>query len=440
MGESRNRNDRRGGVERAGQHDRRGRWGTRRRGHIGVSDISGARLGEGGPRFVVSGWSRPAFRASRPSRRVGSTIEERIHARSRPPADRGLRLHRQPPHGRGDLTRGLHRLAVPARLRRPRLLHRDPRRARARTLAAHRLRLHRGRTHLRTRRDGAADDVHDADRTGAGHRPHADGVGPGRPAATRRGPRGHRDHAARVDRAALVRATSAVDPHRRPAAAVRRGRAVALPAHRRPAAAGARAGAAVRVRGARGRGARLRHGLGALAHRGVRADRRRRGDRRDDRAGPGVDGRLRLRRSAHGGRAPLAARAALPQPRGDRRARRRGDDVDAGGLRRRTQLGLPVLLAARRGAHAGGAARRGLPRQGGRVARLAAAGGRRRSVGDADHVPPRRRPRPARTRARPPARLPRFAPGASGQRRRRPAPDRRARRGDGGQRCRASRA
>ena len=71
-----------------------------------------------------------------------------------------------------------------------------------------------------------------------------------------------------------------------------------------------------------------------------------------------------------------------------------------------------------------------LPRGGGAVARVAAARGRRRPGRHADHVRRRRRPRPARADARPPARAtPESRPGPDRQRRRRPAAGRRPRRG-----------
>ena len=64
--------------------------------------------------------------------------------------------------------------------------------------------------------------------------------------------------------------------------------------------------------------------------------------------------------------------------RADRRHRRRADDLAAEAHRRRAQLGLPLLLAARRRVHAVGAQHRRLQRGGARVARLAAARRRRR--------------------------------------------------------------
>ncbi len=68
---------------------------------------------------------------------------------------------------------------------------------------------------------------------------------------------------------------------------------------------------------------------------------------------------VRVRRPvAHrGGAQP--GHAARSHPRADRRHRRRADHQPARGLRRRAQLGLPLLLAARRLAHPGRAARGG---------------------------------------------------------------------------------
>ena len=66
------------------------------------------------------------------------------------------------------------------------------------------------------------------------------------------------------------------------------------------------------------------------------------------------------------------------------------DDLAARADRRRPQLGLSLLLAARRDVHAVRADDRRVHRGSGRVARLAAARGRGRSGAAADHV--RRRP------------------------------------------------
>ena len=75
----------------------------------------------------------------------------------------------------------------------------------------------------------------------------------------------------------------------------------------------------------------------------------------------------------------------------DRRHRRRADHLAARADRRRAQLGLPLLLAARRHAHAARADERRLLRRGACLARLAAARGRRQPGADADHVRHRRR-------------------------------------------------
>ena len=77
-------------------------------------------------------------------------------------------------------------------------------------------------------------------------------------------------------------------------------------------------------------------------------------------------------------RPPLAAHAEGAHVRADRRDRRGADDVAAGVDRRRAQLGLPLLLAARRDADAARVHPRRLRRGGGRVARLAAPRDRRR--------------------------------------------------------------
>ena len=96
----------------------------------------------------------------------------------------------------------------------------------------------------------------------------------------------------------------------------------------------------------------------------------------------------------------LADHAEGADLRADRRHRRRADDVAARADRRRAQLGLPLLLAARRDVHALRAARARLPRGGARVARLAAARGRGRPGRAPDHVRRRRRAAPDRARAR----------------------------------------
>ena len=78
--------------------------------------------------------------------------------------------------------------------------------------------------------------------------------------------------------------------------------------------------------------------------------------------------------------APLARRPEGAHVRADRRHRRRTDHVVAGKDRRGAQLGLPLLLAPRRDAHAPRLPQRRLSRGGACLARLAVARGRRRSV------------------------------------------------------------
>ena len=85
--------------------------------------------------------------------------------------------------------------------------------------------------------------------------------------------------------------------------------------------------------------------------------------------------------------------------RADRRDRRRGDDVAARVDRRRAQLGLPLLLAARRHVLALRAHERRLRRRGAPLAGLAAARRGRRPRRHADHVRPGRRAPPHRARA-----------------------------------------
>ena len=136
------------------------------------------------------------------------------------------------------------------------------------------------------------------------------------------------------------------------------------------------------------------------------------------------------RRAARRRRPPVAAHAAADDPRADRRHRGRADDLAARGLRRRAQLGLPLLLAARRRADDRVAHRRRLHRRGQVLAALAAARRGRRPRRPADHVRRRRRAAPARAHPRPPARLRGVAARADRQRRRRAEADRRDGRGD----------
>ena len=139
----------------------------------------------------------------------------------------------------------------------------------------------------------------------------------------------------------------------------------------------------------------------------------------------------------HGATQP--AHPAADDARRDRRHRRGADHVAARGLRGRAQLGLPLLLAARRGPDPRVAARRRLRAGGAAVAQLAAEGRRRRPRRPADHVHRRRWPAAARARGAAPARLRRQPPGPDRQRRGVTAPERRARRGDDRARARPAR-
>ena len=111
-------------------------------------------------------------------------------------------------------------------------------------------------------------------------------------------------------------------------------------------------------------------------------------------------GRCRPPRRLPRGDPPVAARAEGAHVRADRRDRRGADDVAAGADRRRAQLGLPLLLAARRDADAARDAERRLPRRGDGVAPVAPARRRRRPGRRPDHVRDRRRAAARRARAR----------------------------------------
>ena len=96
---------------------------------------------------------------------------------------------------------------------------------------------------------------------------------------------------------------------------------------------------------------------------------------------------------------PLAHHAQGAHLRAHRRHGRRADHFAARENRRRAQLGLSLLLAARRDAHAAGDDGRRLLRRGARLARMAGARGCRQSGADPDHVRHRRRAPPAGIRA-----------------------------------------
>ena len=82
----------------------------------------------------------------------------------------------------------------------------------------------------------------------------------------------------------------------------------------------------------------------------------------------------------------LADHAEGADYRPDRRHRRRAHDLAAGAIRRHAQLGLSLLLAARRHLHAAGADELGLYRRGGCLAPLAVARGGGLAGQHADHV------------------------------------------------------
>ncbi len=133
-----------------------------------------------------------------------------------------------------------------------------------------------------------------------------------------------------------------------------------------------------RVRRRGRRGADLLDGLDALAP-PCRAPRRaRRPHPPDHRPGRGLGPAVPHRPAAPRSRQALAADPAPDDPRGHRRDRRRPHDVAPRDVRRLAQLGLPLLLAPRRGAHPGLPARGRLLGRGDALARLAAARRRRR--------------------------------------------------------------
>ena len=144
-----------------------------------------------------------------------------------------------------------------------------------------------------------------------------------------------------------------------------------------------------------------------------------------------LDELVHLRRRVAGRRPPFARHAQGVDLRPHRRDRRRGHHVPARAARRPPQLGLPLLLAPGRDDHLDRAHRGRLPRGGARLAGMVAARGRRRPGQDPDHVRGLRRAPAHRVRGAVAARLPGGGTGPGGQRRRRPVPARRVRRGHG---------
>ncbi len=105
----------------------------------------------------------------------------------------------------------------------------------------------------------------------------------------------------------------------------------------------------------------------------------------------GVVGALHVRGPAPRGGAEITHHAEGAHVLADGRDRRRADDVAAGGDRRRAELGLPILLAARRLVHARPAGAVRVHGGGHRLAGLAPPGDRGRSEPVAAHVRHRRR-------------------------------------------------
>ena len=141
-----------------------------------------------------------------------------------------------------------------------------------------------------------------------------------------------------------------------------------------------------------------------------------------------VDGSLRARGTAPRRARPLARHAEGAHVRADGRDRRGADDVAPRGARRGPQLGLPLLLGARRDADAALARARGLRGRGGRVARLAAPRDRRLARRAAVAVRDRGRAAERRGRAAVARGVRGLEAGAGRERGRRPAPARRLRR------------
>ena len=347
-------------------------------------------------------------------------------------SDRGLRADRRSQHrgarrqGRGD------RLVLPAALRLRRLLRGAARRRGQRLLAAGA----RGRAPddaaLPAGHPGARDRARDRRGGGRGRRLHAVLGHPGRdrPGAAGARPRrpgrdGDRDRAPlrlRLDR---------------PLGPPRRGRAAR---HRRPrrgghphagAAQGRRLPQPRALHGRRRRDGAVRAHLLPLAPRRAAGDRPGGAARRDRGLVAQVGGAVQLPGSLARPGGAIADHPEGADPRRDRGDRRGADHLAARGDRRRPQLGLPLLLGARRDLHALRAAEVGLPRRGARLAAVAAQGGGGHARADAAALRHRRRAAAARARAalapglrRQPA-GPRRQPGAEA------GSARRARRDDG---------
>ena len=239
---------------------------------------------------------------------------------------------------------------------------------------------------------------------------------------------GRRAHRTDVTENGVVFSTDTADPD--PARGARAGRCAARPG---PGRRGRRAGND-RSRGGSGpRGdageRRRRATAGGAARRGVAAVRRH-GGVLAILAWP-VDLSWAL---ARGGE-PLGDHAQADDVRPDRGAGRGADRGVARAGRRRAQLGLPLHLGPRcvvlGGRAAGHRVRRGGRAVRGVVGRSDPRAGRRRGRAAQHHVPGRRVERSQGGGARALVGLPRLAPGADRQRRRRPTAARHLRRGDG---------
>ena len=189
-------------------------------------------------------------------------------------------------------------------------------------------------------------------------------------------------------------------------------------------------GAVVALRAPRRGAGAFRDGLEPRPRPALAQDRSRRRDRRDREVVAPLVGRQHLPRPLARRRAALAHHAQEPHLRSDRRDRGGADHLAARADRRRAELGLPLLLAARRHVHALRAHDRGLQARGAGLAGLVAARRRRRSAARADPLRPGGRAPPHRADARLAPRLRGLPAGAHRQRRQQSVSARRLRRGD----------
>ena len=171
------------------------------------------------------------------------------------------------------------------------------------------------------------------------------------------------------------------------------------------------------VRGRRRRNRPLRADLWRLASAAAAAGGRRARPRQCARLLAAMEHRLRFRGAVDRHRQRLARGAEGPDLRADRRHRRRTDDLAPGAPRRPAQLGLPLLLAARRHLYPVGADACRLFGRGAVVARLVVSRGRRQPGSDPDHVRDRRRAPADRVGGAVAARVRRVAAGSHRQRR-----------------------